>query len=355
MTTNPDDIHTTQTLTPLSPIESVSGVTTRPVLTVALPSGVCPVVTWWQIAAQDDFKSLLYDRSVFDTVSHVAIANLPFKQMCYWRACWLTPTDWSNWSATAAFVTCESPGPKVHIFQDGYRGYKGTRDVDIRGNGQDPGQAIRDWNQGTQDVLRTGRRRAGLPTDETYRTLLQFDVRALSDPNAISSAYLVLTGLEHDRRDFPSKGQVLNHVYRVRREWHEGTGLKDRNVLDGEVSWSFNQYPQRWMEPGASYQSDDLSVAADIETTALGEFMVISWVGAKMTFSSNRFVRAVKDWVANPATNYGILFRAADLSFRETMNIASREHPVASHRPKLVIESYGCSEFEGSLAHFSDP
>lgn len=354
MTTNPDDIRTTQTPTPLSPIEGVTGVTTQPVLTVGLPARVWPVA-WWQIAAQENFQNLLYDRSVFDTVSHVAIANLPFMQTCYWRACWLTPAGWSNWSETASFVTCESPGPKMHIFQDGYRGYDGTRDVDIRGNGQDPTQAIRDWNQGTQDVLRTGRRGPGLPTDETYRTLLQFDVRALSDPDAISSAYLVLTGWEHDRRDFPVKGQALNTVYRLRRGWHEGTGIKDRDVLDGEVSWSFNQYPQRWIEPGANFQSDDLSVEADIEATALGEFTAVSRIGAKMTFSSKRFIDVVKDWVANPATNYGILIRAADHTLRETMSIASREHPVASHRPKLVIESYTRSEFEGSPAHFSDP
>jgi hypothetical protein len=60
--TNSHDIRTTRTLTPRSPIEGVSGVSTQPVLTVGLPAGVCPVVTWWQIAAREDFKSLLYDR-----------------------------------------------------------------------------------------------------------------------------------------------------------------------------------------------------------------------------------------------------------------------------------------------------
>ncbi|MBT4141271.1 MAG: DNRLRE domain-containing protein [Candidatus Latescibacteria bacterium] len=358
MPVEPGDIPTLEIPKPLSPANGISGINTQPVLTVDFPSGDQdrPIAARWQITAQENnWKDLLYDRSTFDTVSHVAIAALPFDQTCYWRASWLNGTGWSQWSEAVSFVTCASPGPKVHIFQDGYRDYDGTRDVDIRGNGADLTQAIRDWNQGRQDVLRTGRRGTHLPTDETYRSFLKFDISVLSKSDAISNAYLVLTGWEHDWRDFPTKGHALNSVYRVRREWHEGIGIMNRNPQDGEISWHYNQYPQRWVEPGASFQSDDPMMEADIEATALGDFTAISRVGAKMTFSSNRFVDAVKDWVANPETNYGVLIRAADHALRETMNIASREHPVGSHRPKLVIESYERSEFEGCVTHFSDP
>lgn len=343
---------------PLSPAQGIGGITPHPVLSVALPSDdlVAPIAARWQITANDqDWKNLLYDRSTFDTVSHVAIAKLPFCQTCYWRASWLTQVGWSGWSEAASFVTREAPGPKIHIFQDGYRNYDGTRDVDIRGNGADLTQAIRDWNQGKQDVLRTGRRGTHLPTDETYRSLLKFDIQALTKPDAIVSAYLVLTGWEHDWRDFPVNGRALNAVYRVRRAWQEGIGIMNRNPQEGETSWHFSQYPQRWVEPGASFRSDAPQIEADIEATTLGNFMVISRVGAKMTFSSDRFVDVVKDWVAHPDVNYGILMRAADHGLRETMNIAAREHPVASYRPKLVVESYESSEFEGDVMHFSDP
>ena len=59
-------------------------------------------------------------------------------------------------------------------FQDGVDGYAGTRDADIRGSGVNPLEARRVWNQGAQDVLRTGHRPPLQSTNEIYRSMLRW-------------------------------------------------------------------------------------------------------------------------------------------------------------------------------------
>ena len=85
MPVEPGDIPTLEIPKPLSPANGISGINTQPVLTVDFPSGDQdrPIAARWQITAQENnWKDLLYDRSTFDTVSHVAIAALPFDQTC---------------------------------------------------------------------------------------------------------------------------------------------------------------------------------------------------------------------------------------------------------------------------------
>ncbi|MCC7409578.1 MAG: DNRLRE domain-containing protein [Phycisphaeraceae bacterium] len=352
-----DSSYAVERLRPIWPVDGREGVSPRPVLAIE-PQWAerrAVLATQWQVGADAALKHVLYDRGVFDTWTHVAMADLPLGRLCYWRARVMGETGWSAWSEAGAFRTCEREGLRVHVLQDGYRGYEGTRDADIRGDGRDPSRAVREWNQGRQDVLRTGRRGVGLPTDEIQRSLLRFDVRAFTDAEAVVSAYLVLTGWEHDRRDPAVRGQGVNRVYRVRRAWNEGTGVKEREPLEGEVSWTYSQYPHRWAAPGAAGQSDDPEGEADIEATALGECTVVSRVGAKMVFSSPRFVEAVRSWIREPGGNHGILLRCVDESARGILSVASREHPAVSYRPKLVVESYERSGLEGEAGRCYAP
>jgi hypothetical protein len=117
----------------------------------------------------------------------------------YWRARVKDTTGvWSDWSQATSFVTATTTGIFINVFQDGFLGYTGTRDADMRGSAQNPtGPPVREWNQGQQDVIRTGRRVPRKSTDEIYRSLLKFDLTSLTDPSAVLNAYLELTGTQH--------------------------------------------------------------------------------------------------------------------------------------------------------------
>lgn len=141
----------------------------------------------------------------------------------------------------------------------------------------------------------------------------------------------------------------------MRPAWNEGSGVKERAPLEGEVSWTFSRFPEPRAQPGAAAASDDPQVDADIDAAPLGYCSVISRLGAKVVFSSQPFVEAVRGWIADPPSNYGILLRAANESVREVLNLASRQHPVVSYRPKLVVESDEHSAFEVPPPHFADP
>jgi len=264
--------------------------------------------------------------------NHLAFADLRAGRTYYWRVKVKTATgQWTAFSEPTSFIVTAGES-SFSLFRDGYKNYEGARDVDIRGNGKDHSTAIREWNQGNQDVLRTGRRGTDMPTDEVYRSLLRFNISILKDAGAVLSAYLILTGWEHDQKDPCIDIQAVNELYAIRKPWGEGDGLIKKTLDKGDASWTYSQYPKRWKSPG-------LSKGEDYGRDSLGKLKVISHVGAKAVFFSSGFISLVKQWIRTPHTNYGVLMIADDESRRETMNIASREHPEPSFRPALVLIS----------------
>jgi hypothetical protein len=132
--------------------------------------------------------------------------------------------------------------------------------------------------------------------------------------------------------------QSWTDVFRVLRSWAEGTGVVGDAPSQGEASWTFAAYPECWSVPGAA-GVPGVNAAPDRESAPLLRFKTISRVGYKMVLSSSDFVRTVREWIENSSSNHGILLQAVDESFREVMNVASREHKDTSFRPKLVVES----------------
>ena len=224
----------------------------------------------------------------------------------------------------------------------------GAADTDLRGDGQNPTQVIREWNQGAQEVLRTGRRPSGSATDEIYRTLLKFDLSSLTDPNAVVTAYLEMTGGKHGGSADNVQFDGINLMYEVVRPWTEGESLSNLPTGPGESSWSYSSFPSGWSIPGVADASDS-DPNADRKATPLVEYRAHNLEGLKSVWSSQALIDAVKNWISQPSSNQGVLIKAEDESVQQTMNFASREHPDPTFHPRLVVESTEQAVITGNI------
>lgn len=210
------------------PADGQIDVSINPTLEISCATGGITAAQY-VIALDPSFNATVYDSGAHlnDVCSHVAFADLDKDIQHYWRTRVKDETGlWSDWSQATSFTTVNSPVVCINVFQDGLLSYTGTRDADMRGNAQAPnGPPIREWNQGQQDVLRTGRRVPGKSTDEIYRSLLKFDLSALTDPSAVLNAYLELTGTQHGDANENVVFDDSNSFYEVLRPWGEGTGI----------------------------------------------------------------------------------------------------------------------------------
>lgn len=298
------------------------------------------VAAQFQMSALSNFNSLSYDSGILfdDICSHRASANLADLGTYYWRGRQrLENGAWSDWSSVTVFAVGNSSTLALNVFQDGALGYTGARDTDIRGSGVNPQNVIRDWNQGGQGVLRTGRRPTGSSTDEVYRTLLKFDVSALSNSGAVVNVWIELTGWQHDDISHNQDVHLVNSAYALRKAWGEGSGITDPPSA-GDANWLYTQNPQLWTSPGASSASDT-APSADRSATPVVTSRPRNLAGRKSTWSSRELLQLVKSWIDSPSGNYGLLLKANDESIRLVMNFASREHPDSTFRPRLIIES----------------
>jgi hypothetical protein len=223
-----------------------------------------------------------------------------------------------------------------NVFQDGVFGYSASADADIRGSSADPDTAIREWNQGAQNVLRSGRRPAGSPTDEIYRTLIRFDVSLLSDASKAANVFLELTGFQHSTD--PTEFTATYDLYRVLRPWGEGNGLEGKFPTAGEVSWSYSAFPAQWSLPGVRHASDS-DPLADREATLLASHNITNALGSRVRLSSRALREVVKDWIDDPSSNHGLVLIARDEAFQHVVNLASRDHVDPWVRPRLVVDS----------------
>ncbi|UCF33526.1 MAG: VCBS repeat-containing protein, partial [Phycisphaerales bacterium] len=321
---------TTVQATNLYPADAATGVSTIPTLEL-VPSPGTPVEGRFVIAADAAFTSIVYDSG--DTpdylTTHVALADLDSLTEYHWSARLKDDIGlWSAWSTSTAFTTIDESLLNVLSLQDGVGGYVGTADADIRGDFNDPINPVREWNQGAQDVIRTGRRTAGSYTDEIFRSLLRFDLTGITDPDAVVNVYLELTGWQHDDTFF---FKSRNSFYKLLTTWGEGDGLVGEPPDVGEVSWTYSEFPTPWDVPGVA------GIGTDREGTPLFQAVLTNQPGYKSYWSSQALVDAVRLWIAQPTTNHGIFFKADDESYQHILQLASHEHTDPSFRPRLVI------------------
>jgi hypothetical protein len=330
-----DLLAATLTTQNLRPAAGAASAATMPALEVVCPGEGTPleaVEAEYLVAADPGFTTILHASgfSENDVCGHVVMPALPEETELYWSARRRDTTGaWSAWSTPTSFTTIRAGVLTTVELQGDLNGYTGAADADIRGSWADPTKAIRNWNQGAQDVLRTGRRPPNQSTDEIYRSLLRFDLSGVaSDPETVVGVHLELTGWMHSDDTY---FLGANSFYELLVPWGEGTGII-RRAEEGEVSWKWPEYPVEWTVPGAA------GIGADREGDPLMRAILSNSVGHKHYLASGDLTQAVREWVATPTSNFGVLLKADDEDVQAAMNLGSREHPDAFYRPKLVLQ-----------------
>lgn len=321
----------------LRPANTASDVSIHPALEIDHDDPAV-VSAQYQIATAVDFASPLYDsgESENDLFAHLVRADLPSLTLFHWRARVKEASGvWSDWSAPTAFRTIDAARLGSYGFRAGENAYDGAADTDLRGSALNPLVAIREWNQGAQDVVRIGRRPPGSATDEIYRTLLRFDLAAFDPGDPVINAWVELTGWQHDDETVSTRRASLFEVY---RPWGEGAGTTGGSPELGESSWTYSEFAATWGLAGCADAADG-DPLADRAATPLLRLSPRNEIGHKTYWSSAALAEAVQRWILDPAGNRGLLLRCDDESIRRVVNIASREHPDLDFRPKLVIET----------------
>ncbi len=208
-------------------------------------------------------------------------------------------------------------GEGIMIFQDGVSpsaGYAGTADVILA---NDTDNVDPNANLGGLDHLETffG------DGQEHRRGLIRWDLSALPADITIDGA-----SLELYRYDGDASNDMQIALYRVTREWDEGTGQEFRpgpSYTPDGATWLTATAGVAWTTPGGDYN------AAALDQVALPAGMSHAWVRLDAT-------AAVRDWVQNGLPNDGLFVipQSGDYTYHY---FHSRNALTATLRPRLVV------------------
>ena len=171
---------------------------------------------------------------------------------------------------------------------------------------------------------------------EKRRALVAFDVAgSVPAGAAIVSAQLVLSLSRTKAEDEPSE------VHRATASWGEGDSMagsgegSGASSADGDATWVHGRFDtERWATPGGDF-SPEVSASAVVGRPQLGEVAIITWG------STPRMVADVQGWLDDPSSNHGWLVLGNEEKERQTAKrFESRENPVESNRPALLIEYF---------------
>ena len=188
-------------------------------------------------------------------------------------------------------------GQNVVILQQGLLGYDGGSDTYI--TAQDPSA-----NLATQASLI-------VRNDSSYEGLLRFSVLSLPPGTIINQATLKLYAYTRDNA-VPMDVQV----HALLRDW-----------VDAQANWTQAQAGNPWALPGANDPLADRNPSPVAAQTLLA-------AGGWSTFDVTPLVR---DWVANPQNNRGLILRGSGAD-PVAYSFASANYPMTSVRPQLVID-----------------
>ncbi len=148
-------------------------------------------------------------------------------------------------------------------------------------------------------------------TDGRYLSLARFDLRdyAWLSNKTIYSATLELYAFDRDKL-----WSCLVGLYRLRRPW-----------VTEQATWMNASVGQPWSLPGAAGPDDrDASPLVEAEVSAAN-----AWYRFDVT-------NAVRDWLAEPEANYGVLLKSSGTN-AVIYKFAQAEYTGQSYRPRLVI------------------
>jgi hypothetical protein len=180
--------------------------------------------------------------------------------------------------------------------QQGLAGYTGTSDTHISGLEEE------------QNTNFDDRPRLHLKGDGSYASLIRFALPDDLRGRNILAATLQLLTVHRDKYLDCEVG-----AYRVQRPW-----------LGDQATWLNATDTETWSHPGIW--------PVDCDPLPLAEQQLLSedaWYDFDVT-------QAVRDWLAEPDSNYGLLLRSGE-SGPVTYHFASSEANAQEYRPKLVI------------------
>jgi len=222
----------------------------------------------------------------------------------------------------ANFAIYDPSGEQTLSFQDGVApdaSYAGTTDVILAND------ANANANLGHLENLETFYGEA-----EHRRSLLRWDLSALPSNITVNAASVELYRYDGDA---PNTMQIA--LYRVTRDWSEGTGYDfwppSGYVPDG-ATWSTASPGVNWTTPGGDYDSTtDYGHGPNgiLDQITLPAGMANGWIRLDAT-------AAVRAWIEEGAPNQGLLLRP--LSGQYTYHYYhSRNASTPNLRPRLVV------------------
>lgn len=210
-----------------------------------------------------------------------------------------TLTRTATWTATATRTATATPtplpSPVVVVLQQGRDGYDGVEDTHL-----DAWYATRALGTTNQLVLRSGDIRA---------PLLRFDLSCLPGNITVASATLEM----YVERAVPNP--ILAEAYGVRRSWNWR-----------EATWQKATAQENWGLAGCNDTSRDRDAMP----------VAVSTVGPGTTWYGWDITALVREWVADPSKNYGVIIKGTGTVSAEYAFISS-EHWWLTNRPKLTI------------------
>jgi hypothetical protein len=201
-------------------------------------------------------------------------------------------------STDEQFIISNSHSSIVALFQDGMKGYQGTRDTTILG------EFPEDARFGTSPKLE-------LDGKPDQISLIRWDTTAIPPSSTVSAVSITYNVVNASVSEY--------QVYEALRPWDEQT-----------ATYLLAASEQPWGAPGAAG-------ATDRAGTALGEFKGRS-LGLVTIDLNAAGVAMVQEWVTNPASNFGIVIQNLADSIDDDLDFSSREAGRVLLRPRLIVE-----------------
>ncbi|MBL7184267.1 MAG: DNRLRE domain-containing protein [Anaerolineae bacterium] len=237
------------------------------------------------------------------------------------------PPSTATATATATPTPTGTPptGEQTMTFQDGVSpdaSYAGTTDV-ILANDED--NVAPNANLGGLENLETFFGEG----EEHRRSLMRWDLSALRQAQdaALSGDVTIISAtVELYRYDGSAENAMQIALYRVMRDWTEGTGQDfwpDPSYVPDGATWTLASPGTAWTTPGGDF---DAAIVGQI-TLPVG--MGNGWVSLDAT-------AAVRAWIEAGLPNYGLLLRPLNGDYTYHYHY-SRNHDTPNLRPRLVV------------------
>ncbi len=179
-----------------------------------------------------------------------------------------------------------------------------------------------DLSNGSGDHLFAGRNNSG----NLRRALVRFDFEGMvPEGAAIDSVFL---GIQASR----GRGNPTFTLHGLLSSWGEGesnaSGAEGSgaSAAENDVTWQFSRFDQTtWSTPGGDFEVEP---SASYVAPGLG-----SWTWP----STPEIVDDVRNWLADPQSNFGWIIRGDEANNQSAFRFSSRENPAEESRPSLRI------------------